>query len=98
MVNGNSGFFPRSYYEMIERVRDFPDERAMQYLRARGVTHLGVHGAFYYDERRFRQVAEQLDARAESRDGRVHALGWKRVAVVSFREVMSGAAAANEQV
>jgi hypothetical protein len=65
MVNGNSGFFPRSYYEMIERVRDFPDDRAMQYLRERGVTHIGVHGAFYYDERRFRQVAEQLDARTD---------------------------------
>jgi hypothetical protein len=65
MVNGNSGFFPRSYYEMIERVREFPDDRALQYLRARGVTHVGVHGAFYYDERRFRQVAEQLDARTD---------------------------------
>ena len=65
MVNGNSGFFPRSYYEMIERVRDFPDERALRYLRGRGVTHVGVHGAFYYDERRFRQVAEQLDARTD---------------------------------
>jgi hypothetical protein len=65
MVNGNSGFFPRSYYELIERVRDFPDDRAIHYLRERGVTHVGVHGAFYYDERRFRQVAEQLDARTD---------------------------------
>jgi hypothetical protein len=50
---------------MIERVREFPGDRALQYLRARGVTHVGVHGAFYYDERRFRQVAEQLDARTD---------------------------------
>jgi hypothetical protein len=65
MVNGNSGFFPRSYYELIERVRDFPADRAIQYLRRRGVTHVGLHGAFYENEERFRNVITEIEARPD---------------------------------
>jgi hypothetical protein len=65
MVNGNSGFFPSSYYDLIERMRDFPGEPAIRYLRRRGVTHLGVHGAFYPTPRRFAEVIAQLDERGD---------------------------------
>jgi hypothetical protein len=65
MVNGNSGFFPRSYYELIERMRDFPADRAVDYLRRRGVTHVALHGAFYEHERRFREVVERLEGRPD---------------------------------
>src|SRR4029077_15035763 len=47
MVNGNSGYFPKSYEEMTERERDFPSEAAIDYLRSRGVDYFTVHGAFF---------------------------------------------------
>jgi hypothetical protein len=47
MVNGYSGFAPTSYAELLDRLREFPDDRAIDYLRQRGVTYLLVHSAFY---------------------------------------------------
>ena len=47
LVNGNSGYFPKSYEEMTERERDFPSDSAVEYLRSRGVDYVAVHGAFY---------------------------------------------------
>ncbi|MEQ1870164.1 MAG: glycosyltransferase family 39 protein [Vicinamibacterales bacterium] len=46
MVNGNSGFAPPSYLELLEREVDFPNDDALAYLKARGVTHITWHGAF----------------------------------------------------
>jgi hypothetical protein len=47
LVNGNSGFFPPSYKELLTNVYDFPSDAAMNYLRARGVEYVAVHGAIY---------------------------------------------------
>ncbi|MES1254628.1 MAG: hypothetical protein ABUS56_03400, partial [Acidobacteriota bacterium] len=47
LVNGNSGFFPPSYKELLRRVYDFPSDKAMDYLRGRGVQYVTVHGALY---------------------------------------------------
>lgn len=46
MVNGNSGFAPPSYLELLEREVDFPDDAAIAYLKSRGVTHIAWHGSF----------------------------------------------------
>ena len=46
LVNGNSGFSPPSYLELIARVRDFPSDAAIRYLRARGVQYVAIHRRF----------------------------------------------------
>jgi len=47
MVNGDTGFMPGSYFELIDHLRGFPDDESIRYLRQRGVTLLLVHSAFY---------------------------------------------------
>jgi hypothetical protein len=46
LVNGNSGFFPRSYYALVDDLLRFPSDEGMAALRARGVEYLVVHGGF----------------------------------------------------
>ena len=64
MVNGNSGYFPKSYQELTERERDFPSDSAVEYLRTRGVDYVAVHGAFI-DPDKFRSIVTMLDARQD---------------------------------
>jgi hypothetical protein len=47
MVNGYSGFAPPSYFELLDRLRFFPDDQAIAYLRERRVELLLVHSAYY---------------------------------------------------
>jgi hypothetical protein len=47
LVNGYSGFVPPSYLELLDRLRSFPDDASVTYLRGRGVTYLLVHSPFY---------------------------------------------------
>jgi hypothetical protein len=47
IVNGYSGFFPRSFIELIETTAGFPDNRAIAYLKGRGVNLIVVHGALF---------------------------------------------------
>jgi hypothetical protein len=46
MLNGYSGFYPRSYLELLEETRDFPEEAALDYLKRRGVELIVLHGRF----------------------------------------------------
>jgi hypothetical protein len=64
MVNGNSGFSPPSYLEMLKRERDFPSPEAVDYLRRRGVDYIALHGAFT-NPTRYRHTAELLEARGD---------------------------------
>jgi hypothetical protein len=64
LVNGNSGFFPPSYVELLERERDFPSDAALAYLRSRGVQYLTMHGRFTNVDR-YRNTIAWLDARAD---------------------------------
>ena len=64
LVNGNSGVLPPSYVDFIEHVQSFPSDEAMDYLRARGVEYIGVHGAFYSPEGWLR-MQEALAARTD---------------------------------
>ena len=43
IVNGYSGFVPRSYQVHVDNVRGFPDPHSLAYLRRIGVTHVAVH-------------------------------------------------------
>jgi hypothetical protein len=65
IVNGNSGYFPESYEELIERVRDFPSDAAIEYLRGRGVDYFTVHGAFIEPDK-FRRIVAMLEDRADT--------------------------------
>lgn len=47
LLNGYSGFFPKSYLELTERMRTFPDESSIAYLKERRVDLIVVHGALY---------------------------------------------------
>ncbi len=44
IVNGYSGFFPPTFYELAEQAQDFPDDRSIAYLKARGVDVIVLHG------------------------------------------------------
>jgi hypothetical protein len=45
ILNGYSGFVPRSYLELLEQVHTFPDDASIEYLRRRGVDIIVIHGA-----------------------------------------------------
>jgi hypothetical protein len=64
LVNGNSGFFPPSYVELLERERGFPSEAALDYLRSRGVQYLTMHGRFT-NPARYANTVGWLDARPD---------------------------------
>jgi hypothetical protein len=64
IVNGNSGYFPKSYEEMTERERDFPSDAAIDYLRSRGVDYFTVHGAFF-EPGKFKSIVDTLSARPD---------------------------------
>jgi hypothetical protein len=64
LVNGNSGFFPPSYFELLANESDFPNEAALRYLQSRGVQYLAIHGRFTNPER-YGESVEWLDARAD---------------------------------
>jgi hypothetical protein len=65
LVNGNSGFAPPSYDELIEREGDFPSDGSIAYLKQRGVEYLTVHGAFMASQERYVRTVAILDARKD---------------------------------
>jgi hypothetical protein len=64
LVNGDSGFYPPSYYALVEHERDFPSDAAVRYLRERGVDYIAFHGAFT-NPTRYQHTSEMLDRRAD---------------------------------
>jgi hypothetical protein len=64
LVNGNSGFFPPSYRELLEHEREFPSDASLNYLRSRGVQYLTMHGRFTNPDR-YRNTVALLDARPD---------------------------------
>jgi hypothetical protein len=74
IVNGNSGYFPKSYEELTDRERDFPSEPAVAYLKARGVDYVAVHGAFF-DRATFSRIVAALAGRDDM--PLVTALPWE---------------------
>ncbi|MBI3492847.1 MAG: hypothetical protein HY047_13880 [Acidobacteria bacterium] len=64
LVNGDSSFFPASHADLIARVRNFPNDAVLRYLRSRGVDYVAVHGAFYRPDT-YRKIVETLNARPD---------------------------------
>ena len=48
MVNGYSGFIPKSYADFHKEMVFFPDARSIDALRTRGVTYVSVNCGLYY--------------------------------------------------
>ena len=65
LVNGNSGFYPPAYLQLLERVRGFPDDRALAALRATGAVYLLVHEQYYPTREAFGRVMSSLEARRD---------------------------------
>ena len=64
LVNGNSGFFPPSYVELLAHEDDFPNDAALAYLRSRGVQYLTIHGRFT-NPARYGETIAWLNARTD---------------------------------
>jgi hypothetical protein len=64
LLNGHSGFFPKSYIEFAYRTGDFPSDASLRYLRERGVEYIGWHGAFT-NPGHYQRTAALLDARPD---------------------------------
>lgn len=44
ILNGYSGFYPRSYLELLEQTSTFPSPQALAYLKQRRVDYIVLHG------------------------------------------------------
>jgi hypothetical protein len=50
LLNGYSGFYPKSYVVTLERLRKFPDEISLTHLETAGVTHIILHRDIWFGE------------------------------------------------
>ena len=51
IVNGYSGFFPKSFMDLAEETASFPDDRSIHYLKTRGVDLIVIHGSMMTPEK-----------------------------------------------
>jgi hypothetical protein len=65
LLNGNSGFYPPAYVEMLERARYFPDDEAIAALRNAGAEYLLVHAQHFSTPVAFAAVALALESRTD---------------------------------
>ena len=65
LLNGNSGFYPPVYDDMLERAKNFPDERSLRALRASGAEFLLVHAQHYATPDAFAKVVLALELRTD---------------------------------
>lgn len=66
ILNGYSGFFPQSYLDLTERMKPFPDDASIDYLKTRGVDLIILHGGLLAPDR-FGAVMAGLVARQDVR-------------------------------
>jgi hypothetical protein len=64
LVNGISGFWPKSYLELLERTRTFPDADSLAYLISRRV-HYVIMRPSYFTHDRYVEVRDALMTRPE---------------------------------
>ena len=65
LLNGYSGFYPRSYIELIEVMRAFPSDEAIAYLKRREVDLIVLHGTYMKPDA-FGALAAALNARPDT--------------------------------
>jgi hypothetical protein len=64
IVNGYSGFFPRTFMELAEYTASFPDDRSIEYLKHREVDLIVIHGNLM-DQSTFGEMTAKLVARPD---------------------------------
>ena len=57
LLNGYSGYYPRSYIRRLDRLAGFPDDASMEVLRSAGVRYVVVHSSGYTAEERQRVIS-----------------------------------------
>ena len=62
LINGNSGFYPPAYVQLLERLRGFPDDLALAALRATEAEYLLVHEQYYPTREAFGRLVTSLEA------------------------------------
>jgi hypothetical protein len=65
LVNGYSGFSPRSHQQLVKMMETFPDDTGMAELRRRGVDAIVVHGALHRSPEVYKKLADALDERPD---------------------------------
>jgi hypothetical protein len=65
LLNGNSGFYPPVYLQMLERAKNFPDERSLRALRGNGAEFLLVHGQYFPTPDAFGATVLALELRTD---------------------------------
>jgi hypothetical protein len=65
LVNGYSGFSPRSHQQLVEMMETFPDDAGMTELRRREVDAIVVHGAFHRSPDDYKKLVDALDERQD---------------------------------
>ena len=91
LVNGYSGFFPASYLKVVNAVRGFPDDTAMNEIKSHGARYLVIHGEWLYGAR-YEQILAALDHRPDLR--LVSRRPWQREdkhAEISVYRIVPGA-------
>jgi hypothetical protein len=66
ILNGYSGYFPPSFFELMKQCVSFPDEASIAYLKSRGVDLIVVHGG-YMSPDRFGKMTSGLIGRQDVR-------------------------------
>jgi hypothetical protein len=64
ILNGYNGYYPRSYFALLDIYPAFPDERSIEYLKTRGVDLIIVHGGYMTPDR-FGAISSGLVARPD---------------------------------
>ena len=85
LVNGYSGAWTDAHVRLLEEARGFPDEASIAALETAGVSYVLVHER-HYGRDRYRQIVDELQARAHVRQlGRFDDDGFE-VAIYQLRE------------
>ncbi|MEO8677908.1 MAG: hypothetical protein ABI665_02605 [Vicinamibacterales bacterium] len=88
LVNGYSGYYPPDYLTMADRIRLFPDDRAIREIARIGVTVLTVHERWYGP--RYQEIVAALDARADVEPIGSYTVNRKEVAVYHVKPFGGG--------
>jgi hypothetical protein len=67
LVNGYSGYLPKSYEQLVAQMRTFPSTESLDTLRHHGVTHITVNCAFYRRRSSCLDALAALDRRGDVR-------------------------------
>jgi hypothetical protein len=60
LLNGYSGFYPKTYVLTLETLQNFPDEASLTILESSGVTHIVLHRDFWFGKMDYDETVSLL--------------------------------------